>query len=53
CWQFWTARLRHRKPVERVLVRAIDSTWQMQPEQVEWNAKGYMYNAWYGMKIEG
>ena len=53
CWQFWTVGVRSREPVERVLVRAIDSNWRMQPETVAWNAKGYMMNAWHAVQLDG
>jgi sulfite oxidase len=47
CWQFWTAEIAHRKPVESVVVRAIDAGWRMQPQRVPWNPKGYMEHGWH------
>lgn len=51
CWQFWSATVRQRKTPDSVLVRAIDSTWQMQPERGEWNVKGYMHNGWHSAQV--
>ena len=35
----------------QLIVRAIDSAGQVQPETVDWNLKGYLYNAWYRTPI--
>ncbi|MFV0446539.1 MAG: molybdopterin-dependent oxidoreductase [Planctomycetaceae bacterium] len=51
CWQFWTAEIAHRKPVEQVLCRAIDASWRMQPEKTDWNPKGYMQHGWHSAKV--
>lgn len=52
CWQFWRAELRlGRRGAGRILVRAIGSDWQLQPERPEWNAKGYFYNGWHGVNV--
>lgn len=52
CWQFWRAELRiGRRTPSRLLVRAISSDWEMQPQQAVWNPKGYMYNGWHAVEL--
>jgi sulfite oxidase len=51
CWRFWSVRMRRPMEPRRILVRAIDSRWRIQPETVDWNAKGYMFNAWHSVDI--
>jgi len=50
CWRLWKANVRMSNRTDSLLVRAIDSSWQMQPAEMPWNAKGYMYNAWHSVK---
>jgi hypothetical protein len=33
-------------------VRTTDSAGQRQPAQVDWNLKGYLYNAWHRVEID-
>ncbi|MEZ6058550.1 MAG: hypothetical protein R3C01_17755, partial [Planctomycetaceae bacterium] len=47
CWRLWEAEVRVTQRTEKLIVRTIDSAWQMQPETVPWNAKGYMQNSWH------
>ncbi len=52
CWQFWRAELRAgRRTPKRLLVRAVSSDWEMQPQQAVWNPKGYMYNGWHAVEL--
>lgn len=53
CWQLWSAELRQRQAAERVLVRAIDTDWRMQPQTPAWNLQGYMFNGWHSAPVEG
>ena len=52
CWRLWEANVIIGPRTERILVRAIDSNWQMQPKAVPWNLKGYMFNAWHSVPVE-
>ncbi len=49
CWARWKARLRVREgePPAALLVRATDSSGASQPRRVDWNLKGYLFNAWH------
>ncbi|MEM9353914.1 MAG: molybdopterin-dependent oxidoreductase [Planctomycetota bacterium] len=49
CWVQWyvKARLWGRADQREVVVRATDSTGATQPEEVPWNLKGYLFNAWH------
>jgi hypothetical protein len=33
-------------------VRATDSAGETMPEKSEWNAKGYLFNAWHRVEVE-
>lgn len=52
CWRLWEADVRVTRRTEKLLVRTIDSSWQMQPETVPWNAKGYMQNPWHSAPLK-
>ncbi|MEN1681676.1 MAG: sulfite oxidase [Planctomycetota bacterium] len=47
CWRLWSAPVRVTPAMRSLVVRAIDSTGAVQPETVEWNLKGYQFNAWH------
>ncbi len=47
CWRLWKATLPAAALTgNSLLVRCVDSQGQVQPEQVPWNAKGYMQHGW-------
>ena len=52
CWALWEANLAVTSRTDQLIIRAIDSTGAIQPETVEWNMKGYLYNAWYRTPIQ-
>ncbi|MCA9174997.1 MAG: molybdopterin-dependent oxidoreductase [Planctomycetales bacterium] len=52
CWQLWSARVRVTPQTTHLLVRATDSDGNAQPQQVDWNLKGYMFNAWHKTPIQ-
>jgi sulfite oxidase len=46
CWVLWRAEVPVTARTTSLLVCARDTSGAMQPERVDWNLKGYMYNAW-------
>ena len=51
CWRLWSAKVAVRRGVSALVVRATDSTGNVQAETVPWNLKGYMFNAWHPTKL--
>jgi len=47
CWRLWKADVDVNAKMSEIIVRAIDSTGNVQPETVAWNLKGDMFNAWH------
>ena len=52
CWCLWKANLPVDSKTTQLIVRAVDSAGTVQPETVNWNLKGYLYNAWYRTPIQ-
>ena len=52
CWSLWTAKLAVNSMTDQLILRAIDSAGAVQPETVDWNLKGYLYNAWYRTPVQ-
>lgn len=53
CWVLWSAQIAVPRTANELIVRATDSKGMQQPEQVRWNAKGYMFNAWHRVPLNG
>lgn len=51
CWQLWTAEVSVTSATKELVVRAIDSRGEVQPETVRWNAKGYLFNGWHHVPV--
>jgi sulfite oxidase len=51
CWVLWSADIAISSSTKDVLVRATDSNGKRQPEHVDWNMKGYLFNAWHRASI--
>ena len=51
CWVLWQASVKVGDNTTELTVRAIDSRGEMQPENVRWNQKGYLFNAWHEVPI--
>ncbi len=51
CWRLWTANVTLRQGMTDLVVRATDSAGNGQAENVPWNLKGYMFNAWHHTRI--
>ncbi|MEO2032253.1 MAG: molybdopterin-dependent oxidoreductase [Planctomycetaceae bacterium] len=52
CWCLWTAQVPVHSMTKQLIIRAIDSSDAVQPQSVDWNLKGYLYNAWYRTPIQ-
>ena len=52
CWQLWSAEVELPAGKYELAVRATDSRGQTQPEQGQWNFKGYLHNAWHRVQVE-
>jgi sulfite oxidase len=51
CWQLWSAEVSATAATKQLIVRATDSNGKTQPQRVDWNAKGYMFNAWHSVGV--
>jgi sulfite oxidase len=53
-WCLWEAALDMPPGESEIIVRALDSAANTQPEHVRhiWNFKGYMNNAWHRIKVQ-
>jgi len=52
CWVLWKTELNVINGASEIIVRAIDSKQNIQPRRVDWNKKGYLWNAWHRVPIE-
>ena len=51
CWVLWQADVKVSSSASELTVRATDSRGDTQPENADWNMKGYMFNGWYHVPI--
>jgi sulfite oxidase len=51
CWRLWDAEVDLAAGAQTLVVRAVDSSGNRQPQEVPWNLKGYMYNAWHRVTV--
>lgn len=47
CWRLWNAEVAISARSKELIARATDSAGDMQPQRVDWNLKGYLFNAWH------
>ncbi len=52
CWRLWQAKLAVSPQTTQLIVRTVDSAGEMQPANVDWNLKGYLFNAWHRTPIQ-
>lgn len=50
-WRLWEAEVRLAPGPAVLSARAWDSSGAVQPEKVDWNFKGYLYNAWHRVPV--
>ena len=51
CWQLWKANVRITSTTKQLIARAIDSSGGFMPARRPWNAKGYLQNSWYRVRV--
>ncbi len=51
CWVLWQANLPLKAGASELIVRATDSRGTTQPETVDWNQKGYLFNSWHHVPV--
>ncbi len=52
CWRLWEANINIGPGTKGLVVRATDSAGKMQPQFVDWNKKGYLFNAWHKVPVK-
>lgn len=52
CWQLWEADISIQAGSKGLWVRATDSAGKTQPQRIDWNKKGYLFNAWHNVPLE-
>ncbi|WP_010584795.1 molybdopterin-dependent oxidoreductase [Schlesneria paludicola] len=52
CWVLWTADVPVTATTSSLLVRATDSSGEVQPEKCPWNYKGYQFNGWHKINVK-
>ncbi|MEW4490153.1 molybdopterin-dependent oxidoreductase [Thalassoglobus sp. JC818] len=52
CWVLWSTKIDVKSGTDEIIVRAIDSTGDRQPRSVDWNLKGYLFNAWHRVPVK-
>lgn len=52
CWVHWSAEVPITPKTESLLVRAVDTSDEIQPRETPWNAKGYQNNGWHKVSIK-
>lgn len=51
-WELWQHTVKLKPGKHALAVRAADSSGNTQPEKVDWNAKGYLFNAWHTIELD-
>jgi len=52
CWVLWAADVPVMATTSSLLVRATDSSGEVQPEKCPWNYKGYQFNGWHKVNVK-
>ncbi len=52
CWRVWSATVELLPGKQTLIARAIGNN-KRTPEKGEWNLKGYMFNGWHRVRVEG
>lgn len=50
-WALWRAQVSVPRGPATLVCRVVDSSGGAQPERVDWNFKGYLYNAWHRVPV--
>jgi sulfite oxidase len=51
-WLFWHVEIDLPPGNHEIVCRATDSRGFTMPERIEWNAKGYLFNAWHRVAVK-
>ena len=52
CWVLWSVDIPLGEMTKSLVVRATDSSGEMQPRQNPWNYKGYQFNGWHKVNLK-
>lgn len=52
CWRLWEANVAITAATRGIVVRATDSAGKTQPQHVDWNKKGYLFNSWHKVPVK-
>lgn len=52
CWVLWSVDVPMTEMTTSLVVRATDSSGEMQPQQCPWNFKGYQFNGWHKVNLK-
>lgn len=52
CWVLWSVDVPLTPKTESLVVRATDSSGEVQPQASPWNYKGYQFNGWHKVSVK-
>ncbi|MFO1043058.1 MAG: molybdopterin-dependent oxidoreductase [Planctomycetaceae bacterium] len=52
CWVLWSADVPLTSKTDSLIVRATDSSGEIQPQVSPWNYKGYQFNGWHKISVK-
>jgi len=52
CWVLWSAEVPITEKTASLIVRATDTSGEVQPQHCPWNYKGYQYNGWHKVNLK-
>ena len=52
CWVLWSADVPLADKADSLLVRATDTSGEVQPQNCPWNYKGYQFNGWHKISVK-
>ena len=52
CWVLWSVDVPLTSKTDSLIVRATDSSGEIQPQVSPWNYKGYQFNGWHKISVK-
>lgn len=52
CWLHWSVEVPLTPQTQSLLVRAVTTDDESQPQETPWNMKGYQYNGWHKVDLK-
>ncbi len=52
CWVLWSAYVPVSDKTDSLIVRATDTSGEVQPQKCPWNYKGYQFNGWHKVNLK-